>query len=173
MHYGSIKKCDIANGTGVRVSLFVSGCTNQCPQCFQPETWAFDYGQPFTEETLEQLLKLLAPSHVQGLTVLGGEPMEPSNQRGLIAVLSAVRKAYPNKTIWCFTGYLYEDILAGQGHPHCEVSEVLLALVDVLVDGRFVEELKDITLRFRGSSNQRVLDLNETRNTGAVSLWNG
>ena len=170
MYYGEIKNCDIANGEGVRVTLFVSGCTNRCPHCFQPQTWAFDYGTPFTAETEEQLLAMLRPDYISGLTLLGGEPFEPANQEALVPFLRKVRKTYPHKTIWGFSGCTYEELLtAGHSH-HCTVTEEMLSLLDVLVDGRFVEELKDISLRFRGSSNQRLIDLNQTRKAGQITL---
>lgn len=172
MHYSEIKNCDIANGPGVRVSLFVSGCTNHCEECFQPQTWAFDYGKPFTEETEEYLLSLLAPDYIAGLTLLGGEPFEPENQRRLLPFLRRVRQVYPRKNIWAFSGFtLDKELLDPQGYPHCEVTEELLSLLDVLVDGRFVKDLKDITLRFRGSANQRLIDLNATRQQGHIVLW--
>lgn len=170
MYYGEIKNCDIANGEGVRVTLFVSGCTNRCEHCFQPQTWAFDYGQPFTEETEDQLLELLRPDYINGLTLLGGEPFEPENQRCLVGLLRRVRRELPEKTIWSFTGFTYEMLLTEGSHPRCEVTDEMLSLLDVLVDGRFVEELKDISLRFRGSSNQRLIDLNATRETGNLIL---
>ena len=170
MYYGEIKSCDIANGEGVRVSLFVSGCTNRCEHCFQPQTWAFDYGRPFTEETEEQILSLLSPGYINGLTLLGGEPFEPENQRVLLPFLRRVKAAYPEKTIWAFSGFTYEELLTEGSHPRCEATNELLSLLDVLVDGRFVEELKDISLRFRGSSNQRLLDLNAIRKTGEITL---
>ena len=170
MHYGEFKNCDIANGEGVRVTLFVSGCTNRCSGCFQPQTWDFQYGQPFTSQTEEELLGLLSPSYINGLTLLGGEPFEPDNQRDLLPFLRRVRSAYPEKTIWAFTGFLYEQLLTDDGHPRCEVTDEMLSLLDVLVDGKFVEALRDISLRFRGSSNQRLIDLNATRQTGALTL---
>jgi anaerobic ribonucleoside-triphosphate reductase activating protein len=170
MHYGEIKDCDIANGEGVRVTLFVSGCTNRCEHCFQPQTWAFDYGQPFTKETEERILSLLSPSYINGLTLLGGEPFEPENQRALLPFLRRVRTAYPEKTVWAFSGFTYEELLKEGSHARCEATEELLSLLDVLVDGRFVEALKDISLRFRGSSNQRLIDLNATRRTGELVL---
>ncbi len=170
MHYGEIKDCDIANGEGVRVTLFVSGCTNRCEHCFQPQTWAFDYGKPFTEETENRILSLLSPSYIDGLTLLGGEPFEPENQRRLLPFLRRVRESLPGKTIWAFSGFTYEELLAEGSHAHCEVTEELLSLLDVLVDGRFVEALKDISLRFRGSSNQRLIDLNATRKAGGIVL---
>ena len=168
MYYGEIKNCDIANGEGVRVTLFVSGCTNHCPNCFQPQTWAFDYGTPFTAETEEYLFSLLAPEYISGLTLLGGEPLEPENQRALAPFLQRVRQRLPQKTIWAYTGFTYEELLTPGSHPRCEVTDELLGLLDVLVDGRFVEELKDISLRFRGSSNQRLIALNATRRTGSL-----
>ena len=170
MYYGEIKDCDVANGEGVRVSLFVSGCTNLCEHCFQPQTWAFDYGRPFTEETEDRILALLSPSYVSGLTVLGGEPFEPENQRALLPFLRKVRAAYPEKNIWAFSGFTYEELLTEGSYPRCEATEELLSLLDVLVDGRFVEALKDISLRFRGSSNQRLIDLNATRAAGSAVL---
>ncbi len=171
MYYGEIKNCDIANGIGVRVTLFVSGCTNRCPGCFQPETWDFDYGQPFTAETEEKLLQMLAPSYINGLTLLGGDPFEPDNQRALTPFLRRVRERYPKKTIWAFTGFLYEDLLREGSHPRCEATDEMLGLIDVLVDGPFVQRLKDISLRFRGSSNQRLIDMNATRDRGQIVLW--
>ena len=171
MHYGTIKNCDIANGEGVRVTLFVSGCTNRCKGCFQPQTWAFDYGRPFTAETEAELLALLAPDYINGLTLLGGEPFEPENQRALLPFLRRVREQYPHKTVWAFTGFSYEALLTDGSHPRCEATDELLSLLDVLVDGPFAEALHDISLRFRGSSNQRLIDLNETRRTGQVVLW--
>ena len=166
MYYGEIKNCDIANGEGVRVTLFVSGCTNHCKNCFQPQTWAFDYGQPFTEETERHLLELLAPSYINGLTLLGGEPFEPANQAVLVPFLRRVRAAYPHKSIWSFSGFTYEELTTDGTHPRCEVTDEMLSLLDVLVDGRYVEELKDISLRFRGSRNQRLIDLNASRAAG-------
>jgi len=171
MYYGEIKNCDIANGEGVRISLFVSGCTNHCEHCFQPQTWAFDYGQPFTAETENRLLTLLRPDHINGLTLLGGEPFEPENQRALVPFLRRVRRELPGKTIWSFTGFTYEELLRDGSHPRCETTDEMLSLLDVLVDGRYVEALHDISLRFRGSSNQRIIDLNETRRQKKVVLW--
>ena len=166
MYYSVIKNCDIANGPGVRVVLFVSGCRHHCPGCFQPQTWDFEYGQPFTEETEQYLLELLSPSYINGLTLLGGEPFEPENQRVLVPFLRRVRAAYPEKNIWSFSGFTYEELTTDGTHPRCEVTDEFLSLLDVLVDGRFVEELKDISLRFRGSRNQRLIDLNASRAAG-------
>ena len=168
MYYGEIKNCDVANGEGVRVTLFVSGCTNRCKNCFQPQTWDFAYGQPFTAGTEQQLLEMLEPSYIRGLTVLGGEPFEPSNQRALLPFLRRVREQYPKKDIWCFSGFTYEELKREGSHPRCEATDEMLELLDVLVDGRFVEELKDISLRFRGSSNQRLIDLKASRAAGEL-----
>jgi len=172
MYYGELKKCDIANGIGVRVTLFVSGCTNRCPGCFQPQTWDFRYGKPFTDETKEEIFAELDKSYVDGLTLLGGEPFEPENQRTLLPLLREVRQKYPGKTVWCFTGFRLDDELLCQGsYPRCEATDDMLACIDVLVDGRFREELKDISLQFRGSRNQRIIDMNQTRRTGVITLW--
>lgn len=171
MHFSVIKPCDIANGPGVRVSLFVSGCTNHCENCFQPETWDFGYGVPFTDETEQQILDRLSPSYIRGLSVLGGEPFEPSNQRALLPFLRRVRKTYPQKTIWAFSGFTYEELTTPGTHPFCAETEEILSLLDVLVDGRYVEALHDISLHFRGSSNQRLIDLPATRKHGQVILY--
>lgn len=158
MHYGEIKLNDIANGQGVRVSLFVSGCRNCCPGCFNRETWDFHYGQEFTAATEELVLKALEPAHVSGLTVLGGEPFEPENQQVLAAFLRRVKLQFPQKDIWCFTGCVLErDILSIQGRCHTDFTEQLLSSIDVLVDGPFVESEKEVGLQFRGSRNQRIL----------------
>ena len=172
MHYGELKKCDIANGIGVRVTLFVSGCTNHCPDCFQPQTRDFDYGKPFTGETKAEIFAELDKPFINGLTVLGGEPFEPRNQRELLPLLREVREKYPDKTIWCFTGFRLDDELLRDGsYPRCEATDGMLACINVLVDGRFVKELKDISLQFRGSRNQRVIDMDRTRETGQVTIW--
>ena len=162
MYYGNIKKFDIADGEGVRVSLFVSGCTNHCKNCFQPETWDFKYGNPYTEETEQEILDALNSSNIQGLSLLGGEPFEPENQRELVKLLRRVTTELPDKDIWCYTGFVYEKDLAEGGRKHCEVTDEMLSYLDVLVDGPFMEEKKNIRLRFRGSSNQRVLNMKET-----------
>ena len=173
MHFGTIKPCDIANGIGVRVSLFVSGCRNRCPHCFQPETWDFAHGEPFTAGTEAKILALLAPDYIAGLTVLGGEPLEPENQAALLPFLRRVKAEYPQKTIWIYTGFTLEELSDPSCRACCGETAALLALVDVLVDGRFVEAEKDITLRFRGSKNQRLIDLPATLRTKTCVLWNG
>ena len=162
MYYGNIKKIDIADGDGVRVSLFVSGCRNYCKGCFQPETWDFKYGTEFTQETENQILEFLRPSYISGLTVLGGEPFEEENQRILAPFLRKVKETYPSKTIWCYTGYVLEkDLLPEDGRKHCEATGEMLKYIDILVDGPFIEEQKNISLKFRGSENQRILKLKE------------
>ena len=195
MNYGEIKKFDIANGEGVRVTLFVSGCTHHCRGCFNPETWDFQYGEPFTQETCGELLESLAPEYIAGLTLLGGEPFEVGNQRALTPFLRKMKELYPQKDIWCYTGYTLETDLVGAGsvpwerkedgrledgadcgqeqcmYPRCECTDEMLSLIDVLVDGEFVEEKKDISLVFRGSSNQRLIDLPKTLRTGRISAW--
>ncbi len=172
MYYGELKKCDIANGIGVRVTLFVSGCTNHCPGCFQPQTWDFSYGQPFTAETAAEIFAELDKSYVDGLTVLGGEPFEPKNQPELLQLLQSVRQRYPKKNIWVFTGFRLDDELLRDGsYPRGPYTDQLLSCIDILVDGRFMEELKDISLQFRGSRNQRVIDLKKTLAAGEVILW--
>mgnify|MGYP004504754879 FL=1 len=173
MYYGQIKNCDIANGEGVRVTLFVSGCTNCCEDCFQPETWDFKYGTEFTEETEEEILEMLKPSYISGLTILGGEPFEPSNQEALVPFLRKVREAFPAKSIWSFTGFTYERLLTPGEHCNTPFTEEMLGMIDILVDGRFEKELKNITLRFRGSENQRIIDLNKTRESGDLVMWEG
>ena len=173
MNYCNIKPRDIADGVGVRVTLFVSGCRNHCKNCFQPETWAFDYGEPFTGEVEDQLLTEMAPDYVDGLTLLGGEPGEAENQQGLIPFLRRVRRELPGKTIWCYSGFTWEQ-LTGKvpSRCRCEVTDECLSLLDVLVDGPFVEELHDITLLFRGSSNQRLIDVPKSLSSGTVTHWN-
>ena len=174
MNYCEIKNCDIANGIGVRVTLFVSGCTNHCDECFQPQTWDFNYGQPFDGAVQQRIIDMLAPPYINGLTLLGGEPMEPENQRALLPFVKRVKETYPDKDIWCFTGFVLESELLKDGsHPRCEVTDQLLSYIDVLVDGRFVKELKDISLRFRGSSNQRLIDMQATLKAGKTVLWEG
>lgn len=168
MNYATIKNCDIANGPGVRVSLFVSGCTHHCPGCFNEVAWDFDYGQPFTRETEDWILNLLAPDYVKGLTLLGGEPFEPENQSAIVSLLRRVKAQYPHKTVWAFSGYLFDrDILSGRLGDTGEY----LRYLDVLVDGPFVEAKKNLSLRFRGSENQRIIDVPASLARGEIVLW--
>ena len=171
MNYAEIKKTDIANGEGVRVSLFVSGCRRGCKNCFNKVAWDFSYGKPFTEEVEEELIAALTPDYIAGLTLLGGDPMEPENQRALLPFVKKVRARLPRKNIWCYTGYTYKDGVIEEQSANCEVTRELIALFDVLVDGRFVEELKDIRLKFRGSSNQRVIDVKRSLSENNVVLY--
>ena len=171
MNYATIKYNDIANGTGVRVSLFVSGCTHHCKGCFNAEAWDFGYGEPFTREVEEAILAALDHGYVDGLSLLGGEPMEPAHQRVLLPFLQEVKERFPAKNIWCYTGYLLDaELLDPKGRAHTEVTEELVSLLDVVVDGRFEEEKKDIRLRFRGSSNQRIIDVPATLAAGEVKI---
>lgn len=171
MYYGNIKNTDIANGEGIRITLFVSGCTHHCKNCFNPETWDFNYGKPFTKEVEDQILSLLEPSYVNGLTLLGGEPMEPQNQQALLPFLKRVKEKFGDtKNIWSYTGYIFDKDLVEGGRAHCQSTDQLLSLIDVLVDGPFVESLKNLSLKFRGSSNQRVIDLKQTLKTGKIVL---
>lgn len=171
MNYATIKYCDIANGEGVRTSLFVSGCRRHCPNCFNAVAWDFGYGAPFTKEIRNEILESLAPGYINGLSLLGGEPFEPENQPGLLELSRRIKASYPEKSIWSFTGYLFDrDILAKKLGPW-EVTQELLSYLDVLVDGPFVASLKNLNLRFRGSSNQRLIDVPASLKTGAVVLW--
>lgn len=171
MNYAEIKNCDIANGPGVRVSLFVSGCTHRCPGCFNEVAWDFGYGKPFTQQTIDEILVMLAPSYIKGITLLGGEPFEPQNQGAVLELLRQIKSQYPDKSIWAFSGYLFDkDILPGKlGDPAVTVE--LISYLDVLVDGPFVMAKKDLTLRFRGSSNQRIIDVPASIKAGEVILW--
>lgn len=171
MHYGNIKNYDIADGEGVRVTLFCSGCTNRCEGCFQPETWDFCYGKEYTKETEDQLIQMLTNPNIQGLTLLGGDPFEPSNQRTLITLLRRLKQELPTKDVWAYTGFVYEqDLLEGQ-RKHTEVTDEMLSYIDVLVDGPFVIDQKDISLYFRGSTNQRVIDMPKTLKSGNVVIY--
>ena len=170
MNYASIKNCDIANGPGVRVSLFVSGCTHHCKGCFNEVAWDFAYGQPFTEETQQQLLNMMKPAYIKGLTLLGGEPFEPQNQGPIVEFLRKLKAAYPEKSVWAFSGYTYDKIISGAlGDP--DITREYLSYLDVLVDGPFIEEKKNLALRFRGSENQRLIDMPATLKEGRIILW--
>ena len=171
MNYATIKNNDIANGPGVRVSLFVSGCTHKCPGCFNEEAWDFAYGQPFTQDTIDSILNMLKPPHIKGLTLLGGEPFEPQNQPAVVELLRQVKANYPEKSIWAYSGYLFDrDILAGKLGPK-EITDEYVSYLDVIVDGRFVLSKKNLSLRFRGSENQRLIDVKASLKAGEVILW--
>ena len=173
MNYADIKQYDVANGIGVRVSLFVSGCTHHCKNCFNKETWDFNFGNPFTEEQEDLIIKYLEPDYISGLSLLGGEPFEPSNQKGLLPLLRKVKEKYPDKDIWCYTGYLYDrDIIDDMSKKYDETME-MLSYIDILIDGPFVEELKNLKLRFRGSENQRIIDVKQTLKEGQIIHWDG
>ena len=171
MHYATIKKHDIANGPGVRVSLFVSGCTHRCKGCFNREAWDFAYGQPFDESAANEVLDALAPDYIRGLSLLGGEPFEPQNQAALLPLIRRVKAQYPGKSIWCYSGYDFEkDMLAGRLGDFA-VTRELLSYIDYLVDGEFVEALKSPSLRFKGSSNQRIIDVQRSLAEDRVVRW--
>ncbi len=171
MNYAEIKYCDVANGPGVRTSLFVSGCSHHCPGCFNEIAWNFNYGKPFTQDTIDSIIESLKPDYIQGLTLLGGEPFEYSNQKGLLPLVRQVREVLPQKDIWCFTGFLFDkDIIENMCKKWKETNE-LLSYIDVLVDGRFVEELKNLNLKFKGSENQRTILVNESLKSGNVILY--
>ncbi|MBQ3118359.1 MAG: anaerobic ribonucleoside-triphosphate reductase activating protein [Clostridia bacterium] len=171
MNYSAIKNCDVANGPGVRVSLFVSGCTHHCKDCFNSETWDFKFGEEFTVEQEDKIIELLKPDYIKGFSLLGGEPFEPSNQRVLVGLLKRIKESYPKKTVWCYTGYLLDDELLSESRARCEVTDEMLSYIDILVDGEFKADLKDLRLRFRGSSNQRVIDLKETLAGDEIIWW--
>lgn len=162
MNYATIKDADIANGLGIRVSLFVSGCTHHCKNCFNRVAWDFDYGDPFTKVVEDKLLLMLGKSYIKGLSLLGGEPFEPRNQETLYKFVKRFKEQYPQKDVWCYTGFTYEDDLLSDSYAHTKYTYPLLELIDVLVDGKFIEELKDISLKFRGSSNQRIIDVKKS-----------
>ena len=166
MNYAEIKNCDIANGPGVRVSLFVSGCTHHCPGCFNQVAWDFGYGQPFTQQTIDEILELIKPDYIRGLTLLGGEPFEPENQPDVVKLLRHLKGKYPQKSVWAFSGYLFDrDILSGH-LGDWEITKEYLSYLDVLVDGPFVEAERDVSLDFRGSRNQRIIQLRKREANG-------
>ena len=170
MNYAAVKYCDIANGLGCRTVLFVSGCRNACKGCFQPETWAFDYGKPFDETIQKEIIDSLAPDYVQGITLLGGDPFEEENQKALLPFMKKLKEQYPNKDVWAYTGYIYDKDLVKDGRKHTQDTDELLSTIDVLVDGPFIEERKNIMLKFRGSDNQRVIDLKQTIENDKIIL---
>lgn len=173
MKYATIKKHDVANGPGVRVSVFVSGCNHHCKGCFNEEAWDFNYGNNFTQKEEEEVIKALEPDYIRGLSLLGGEPLELVNQNGLLPLVKKVKEKYPNKSIWCYTGYLFDEQVVGQmAKTHDETRE-LLKYIDFVVDGKFEEENKDLTLQFRGSTNQRIIDVQESLRKNNIVLWKG
>ena len=171
MNYADIKLYDVANGPGIRVSLFVSGCTHQCKGCFNQVAWDFNYGKPFTDKTIDTIIDALAPDYIKGLTLLGGEPLDPANQKGILPLVKKFKATYPDKTLWIFTGYDFERDIQSYMMNNCPETKEILACTDVIVDGKFVEELKTLSLRFKGSSNQRTILVQETLKTGTLSLW--
>lgn len=171
MNYAEIKKCDVANGPGVRVSLFVSGCTHHCKECFNKETWDFQFGKPFTQDTINEILELLSPDYIKGITLLGGEPMEQVNQQGLLPLLRQIREKLPDKSVWCFTGYDYEKDVLTRMVPEWEETKEFLSYLDVLVDGEFKIEQKDLGLIFKGSANQRTILVQESLREGHIVYW--
>ena len=173
MNYAELKPYDVANGPGVRISLFVSGCTRGCKECFNKEAWDFNYGKPFTQEVIDSIIDYLKPDYVEGLTLLGGEPFEHTNQQGLLPLLKQVRSVYPDLSIWCFSGYDFEEDIMGRMYKEWPETKEMLSYIDVLVDGRFMVELKDLRLKFKGSSNQRTIMVQDTLQSGELVLWDG
>lgn len=173
MNYASIKRMDVANGPGVRMSLFVSGCTHRCKNCFNKEAWDFDYGRPFTGREIEEIVHYVSGRHIAGLTILGGEPFEPANQAGILPLLCRIRECCPEKSIWCYTGYDFEKDILGRMMREVEETKEVLSYIDVLVDGEYVEELHDLSLRFRGSGNQRIIMVQDSLREGTIILWDG
>lgn len=171
MNYATIKYYDIANGAGVRTSLFVSGCTHACEGCFNKAAWDFTYGKVFDKETEEEIFASLEPDYIAGLSLLGGEPLDPKNQEGLIEFIREYKRRFPDKNLWCYTGFTYEKDFSEGEYAHTPYTEELLSYIDVLVDGKFIKELYDVSLTFRGSSNQRLIDLRKTKKTGEIVLW--
>lgn len=167
MYYGNIKPFSVENGPGVRVSLFVSGCTHKCQGCFSADTWNFQFGQPFTDETQQEIISMLAPDYIAGLTLLGGDPTEPVNQKGLLPLLRTVKQKYPEKDVWVYSGYWYEDFAEG-GRAYCEATEEFLDCCDVMVDGPFLASKKNLLLSYRGSENQRIIDVKKTKESGRI-----
>lgn len=173
MNYANIKYDDIANGPGVRTSLFVSGCTHACKGCFNETAWDFKYGEEFTDETIGDILKSVEPEYISGITILGGEPMEKVNQKGILPLIEEFKKRYPDKSLWIYSGYTYDVDLVPGGRAYFDETKKILSLCDVMVDGEFVQELFDITLRFRGSLNQRIIDVKQSAKEGKIVLWEG
>lgn len=170
MYYGELKKRDIANGIGVRVALFVSGCTNHCEECFNRATWDFKFGKPYTKGTEDEIIEALRPDYVRGLSLLGGEPMEPKNQPECLELLRRIKKELPQKDIWCYTGFTLEELITKGSYANTEYTQEMLSLIDVMVDGRFEKDKRNLMLKFRGSENQRLIDMNATREKGEIVL---
>ena len=170
MNYSVIKECDVANGPGIRTTLFVSGCPHHCKGCFNEATWDYNYGQPFTDATIEYIINTMRPDYIAGLTLLGGEPFDPANQPALIPLVKRVKEEFPNKNIWCFTGYLFDKEICDKMLKEYDFTGELLSYIDVLVDGRFIEEKKDLMLKFKGSSNQRTILVKESLESGTINL---
>ena len=171
MNYADIKSIDVANGPGVRVSLFVSGCSHHCEDCFNKETWDFNFGQLFGENEIDSIIEQLSPSHIKGFSLLGGEPFEFTNQQGILPLLRKIRETYPEKDIWCWTGYLFDKDIRDTMMVKWPETKEILSYIDVLVDGRFEKDKKDLKLRFRGSSNQRIIDVQKSLEEGNIHLW--
>ncbi len=171
MNYADIKQYDVANGIGVRVSLFVSGCTHACEGCFNKEAWDFNYGKPFTEKEIDDIISYMSPSYVSGLSLLGGEPMEPQNQEGILPLLRRVHETYPEKTVWMYTGYLFDEDILGRMCKESEISREIISYIDILVDGPFILARKNLKVNFRGSDNQRIIDVKKSLETGEVIHW--
>lgn len=171
MNYADIKQYDVANGPGIRISLFVSGCNHHCKGCFNQEAWDFNYGRPFTDETMDMIIDYLSSPHIAGLTLLGGEPMEPVNQKALLPLVKRVKETYPDKSIWCFTGFKFDEDIVDKMYNSVPETKELLSYFDVMVDGKFVEELKNVSLIFKGSSNQRTIMVQESLQSGKIVLW--
>lgn len=172
MNYAAIKPCDISNGPGCRVSLFVAGCRRHCPGCFNQEAQDFDYGKKFTKDTVGELVGMLKPDYISGLSILGGEPLEPENMLDILALIQTVRYGFPQKTIWLYTGFTLEELLERDGYDRVQTLEILRCL-DILVDSPFIEAQKNISLQFRGSENQRIIDIRKARAEGKLILWDG
>lgn len=171
MNYGRIIERDSTNGTGIRVTLFVSGCTHCCKGCFQPETWDFKYGKEFTKEVEDHIIDLLKPDYVSGLTILGGDPFEISNQRALYPFIKRIKEELKDKNIWAFTGDIYEELINDKGKYHCDITNDMISLIDVLVDGPFIESLSSLMLKYKGSSNQRLIDIQKTIKQNEIVLY--
>ncbi len=170
MHYATIKECDVANGPGVRVSLFVSGCNHHCKGCFNEIAWNFNYGNEFTEETIDKVIKDLDKDYIEGLSLLGGEPLEHANQKGLLPLIKKVKEKFPEKSIWCYTGFDFEKDVMGNMYKNWEETKELVENIDVIVDGKFEQELKNPSLKFRGSENQRLIDVQKSMKENQI-IW--